>query len=79
MSVSCSSICIQYKALMPQHIGRYESGQKRCNSCDVFLIWDGRYCPCCGDKLRLSPRSSKYKQKYLKSRSEQKEIIPNGM
>jgi len=77
MSTSCNSICSKYKATLPQHMGRYESGQKRCNSCDIFIFWDGRFCPCCGDRLRLAPRGSKFKKKYLKAK--QKEIILNGL
>ncbi len=79
MSASCSSVCVRYKALKPVNLGRYETGQKRCNSCDIFIFWDGMWCPCCNERLRLTPRSSKYKQKYLKAKAAKKEILINGL
>ncbi len=79
MSCTCSGKCIPYKAIMPSHRGRYESGQKRCNSCNLYIFWDGHFCPCCGIRLRTSPRNSKHKQKFLKIQSQRKEIILNGL
>ncbi|MDH3360980.1 MAG: hypothetical protein OEL56_02235 [Nitrosopumilus sp.] len=79
MSVSCNHVCIKYKALMPGNTTRYTAGQKRCNSCGVFLFWDGLRCPCCNNRLRLAPRSSKYKEKFLHSKSAKKEISINGV
>jgi len=40
-------------------------GQKRCNSCDIFVEWNGVFCPCCGMKLRVTPRNRKWKEKIL--------------
>jgi len=79
MGITCNGICHRYKAKKPTTMGRYASGQKRCNSCNVFLNWDGIWCPCCNYKLRLTPRSSKYKEKFLKLKSEKKEFLVNGM
>lgn len=78
MGVSCSRVCVRYKAIMPKNMGQYATGQKRCNSCNVFLNWDGMRCPCCNDRLRLAPRSSKYKEKFLKLKTTKKEIL-NGL
>ena len=56
----CREICIKYgvKNLSPKEVGRYESGQKRCTSCEVYINWDGNHCPCCGHFLRTKPRNS---------------------
>jgi len=78
MSISCSSICVRYKAITPRSMGKYALGQKRCNSCNIFIHWDGIRCPCCNDRLRLAPRSSKYKEKFLKSKIIDKEFL-NGL
>jgi len=78
MSVNCNAICQRYKALLPKNMGRYTVGQKRCNSCEIFIYWDGLWCPCCNDRLRLSPRSSKNKEKFLKIKTSKREIS-NGM
>ena len=65
--MSCKGVCHKYKALKPPlGVGRYVKGQKRCNSCDVYIEWDGLYCPCCGVRLRVAPRHRKLKEKVLK-------------
>jgi uncharacterized Zn finger protein (UPF0148 family) len=63
--MTCKGICIHHKAS-----GRYASGHKRCQTCDLFIKWDGIFCPCCGRRLRIGPRSFKFKAKLRK----QKEI-----
>jgi hypothetical protein len=59
----CKGICIRHKALKPVGDGRYATGQKRCQVCEVFLNWNGLWCPCCGYRLRTKPRNIKYKAK----------------
>ena len=54
----CKGICIRDRAC-----GRYATGNKRCNRCDLFIKWEGLWCPCCGYKLRTKPRHSKFKAK----------------
>lgn len=63
--MTCKGICSRYKAQKPTGIGRYASGQKRCQVCEKFINWGGNYCPCCGYKVRGRPRSRKYKAKFL--------------
>jgi hypothetical protein len=36
-------------------------GQKRCQVCEIYLDWQGTWCPCCGYRLRIRPRNGKYK------------------
>ena len=57
----CREICIKHEAknLSPKEVGRYESGQKRCTSCEVYIYWDGEHCPCCGHFLRTKPRNAR--------------------
>ena len=59
----CKGICSRHKAMRPSNGGnRYLLGQKRCQVCQVFIYWQGSsYCPCCGYKLRVNPRNSKFK------------------
>ena len=61
--MSCKSICIRHKAQKPVGSGRYASGQKRCQICEIFMNWPGLWCPCCGYRLRAKPRNLKYKAK----------------
>jgi len=58
----CKGTCPKYRATGDIGIGRYAQGQKRCQICDIFLMWDGRNCPCCGFRLRQYPRSLKAKK-----------------
>jgi hypothetical protein len=54
----CKGICIRHKAS-----GRYATGHKRCQQCNLFINWDELWCPCCGYKLRTRPRHFKFKAK----------------
>lgn len=56
MAHACNEICENYRATRPSDGKRYGSGQKHCRSCSVFITWEGVFCPCCGKKLRVSPR-----------------------
>lgn len=63
--MSCRDICAKYKAKKPPRKGRYASGQRRCQVCEIFMSWQGSYCPCCGCKLRTRPRGSRWRKKML--------------
>jgi predicted amidophosphoribosyltransferase len=51
-------MCIRHKAL-----GRYTTEHKRCQQCNLFIKWDGLWCPRCGYKLRAGTRNMKFKTK----------------
>ena len=57
----CKGVCNRYRAPKPVGAGRYASGQKRCQICEVFMKTDEMWCPCCGYRLRSKPRNKKYK------------------
>jgi hypothetical protein len=63
LPMTCKGICLRHKAQKPVGSGRYASGQKRCQICEIFIKWDGLWCPCCGYRLRTKPRNLKYKAK----------------
>ena len=67
--MTCKGICTRYKAQKPVGTGRYASGQRRCQICEIFIKWEGLWCPCCGYRLRTQPRNLKYKAK-LRARVE---------
>ncbi len=62
--MGCKGNCTKYKATGSFFGGRYKNGQKRCQVCDLFIVWSGLWCPCCGYKLRSKPRNLKYKIKF---------------
>ena len=61
--MTCKGLCIRIKAPKPKGIGRYASGQKRCQICEEYLRHEGLWCPCCGYRLRGKPRNITYKEK----------------
>src|ERR687895_95311 len=73
-TMTCKGICVRHKAQKPVGSGRYASGQKRCQICEIFIKWDGLWCPCCGYRLRTKPRNLKYKAK-LRARNKKLEPI----
>jgi len=58
----CKGICIRYKVKKPVQRGRYSSGQKKCQYCDIWMMTEKTNCPCCGLKLRTKPRNKRYKE-----------------
>jgi hypothetical protein len=71
--MTCKGICIRHKAQKPVRSGRYATGQKRCQVCEIFIRWDGMWCPCCGYRVRTRPRSSKFKQRLRAIKKQNKE------
>ena len=62
--MTCKGICLRHRAPKPIQSSRYASGQKRCQSCEIFIKWDALWCPCCGFRLRSKPRNSAYKERF---------------
>jgi len=54
--MSCNDICKRYKITGNPRLRRYENGQKRCHKCEIYIRWDGLFCPCCGYRLRINAR-----------------------
>ncbi len=56
--MGCTDLCLQYKFTRPNGTKEwYGAGGSRCDRCDIFITWDGIYCPCCGLRLRKTPRT----------------------
>ena len=82
---TCSGMCKKHTVKKPSNQGRYESGQCRCQTCDVWLDYHGChlkdqspaipdrnvgwFCNCCNYRVRRRPRNKKYKD-LLRRRSE---------
>ena len=61
----CKGICSRHKAMRPSAGMRYLKGQKRCQGCQIFINWQGFFCPCCECRLRNRPRNKKNKDKLI--------------
>ena len=65
-TMTCKGICSRYKSGKPSGINnRYGIGQKRCSVCEVFMIWGGKHCPCCGYVLRTKPKGTQTRQNLM--------------
>src|SRR5437588_538712 len=73
--MTCKGICIRHKAQKPSNSGRYAIGQKRCQICEIFIKWDGIWCPCCGYRLRTRPRNKKYKARLIAGKKQRRSPI----
>ena len=68
----CRGVCVRHKIGKPPYRqGRYSTGQKRCQICEIFIQWDGLMCPCCSYRLRLKPRNMKSKIRLLSNKDKQ--------
>jgi predicted amidophosphoribosyltransferase len=64
----CKGVCHHHKPRWISQTLRYANGQKRCASCEQYLVWDGKFCPCCGRLLRHKPRTIKSKQMFVEQK-----------
>mgnify|MGYP006893770856 FL=1 len=77
----CKGICIDFKTKKPSTGGRYEFGQARCQTCEIWTDYRGAklksgepapegslgwYCVCCNIRLRQKPRGKEYKDRLTK-------------
>ncbi len=82
---TCKEICKKFKVKKPSGKGRYDSGQGRCQTCDVWMDHNGArlkdgspatedslgwWCICCNFRIRQKPRNRLYKEKF----KERKEV-----
>lgn len=61
--MTCKGICSRHKAKRPILGTRYGTGQKRCQTCEVFFQIESNFCLCCGYRLRVRPRNRLAKEK----------------
>lgn len=62
--MACKGICNRYKAKKPSNGAGWYTQNKRCMHCEIFIVGrDKRICPCCGYRLRGTPKNKKYKAK----------------
>ena len=53
----CRDIHGQYAEKVALRYGSpYDRGLKKCGHCDVYIRYEGIFCPCCGARLRDRPK-----------------------
>jgi|TARA_R110000787_G_scaffold70884_3_gene157748 hypothetical protein len=48
--------------------GAASQGYRRCSVCEIFLKYDGIYCPCCSNRMRVTPNNNKARQRVREKR-----------
>jgi len=70
MSNYCKNICtnIMYN---PKKLVRNVSQTlyKRCSKCCMFLKDVGIFCPCCGNRMKVSPSNNKSRKLYREEKN----------
>ena len=55
--MACLGKCHLYRSKKSgSKITKYGNGRKRCNTCNIFMKWEGSRCPCCNRLLRNRPK-----------------------
>ena len=61
----CKNLCsngeYEHKKLVR---GDLKREYKRCSKCCIFLKYEGVFCPCCGVRLKYSPRNNCARKRY---------------
>ena len=70
----CRNICERLKGKPSFEYNQYIDGKKYCRRCEIFLYYNGIFCPCCGMQLRRTP-SNKSGKERLKKRNKKSIIL----
>ena len=73
--MNCRSVCITKYGGRRTAKG-YASGYKWCSDCAASVKWYGIHCPCCGQRLRSSPKNSRYRLGPSRPRVDDGEAAP---
>ena len=68
MGNGCKGICnLRYstKKICARFRKDVEEGYRACRKCEVMILTEQKYCPCCGCQLSLLPTKNKYYKDHL--------------
>ena len=67
----CKGVCTNSEYETKKTVrGKLREDYRRCSICCVFLKYEGIYCPCCGVRLKVSPRNNCARKRYYKPKYE---------
>jgi hypothetical protein len=71
------NLCERFDSRFTVGKAHYGNGKKYCRRFEVYFLYDGIFCPCCGMALRTSPTNKRDKERLrqLKLRREEEERI----
>lgn len=65
---TCKMQCVRLQSFKLINGTRYSENQKRCRICDIQLICDGVFCPCCGCRTSIAARQRTKKAREMLKR-----------
>jgi hypothetical protein len=65
-TMACLNLCENLSSRTKVGYPYYVDGRKYCHRCEIYLHYDGAFCPCCGTALRITPTSKRDKEKLTK-------------
>jgi len=71
--MACRNLCERFNSRYTVGGSHYTNGKKYCRRCEVYILYDGIFCPCCGMALRTSPTSKRDKEKLRQSQLRREE------
>jgi len=57
--VTCTGRCGAYRAQNQAPRYAWFSGARYCKVCQIYVMWDGNFCPCCRRALARRPHQGK--------------------
>jgi hypothetical protein len=75
--MACRKLCERFNSRFTVGGSHYANGKKYCRRCEVYILYDGIFSPCCGMALRTSPTNKRDKERLrqLQLRIEEQDRI----
>lgn len=77
---ACKGVCERYRATGRDRETKslYRPGVVRCTTCNIFIEWDQRRCPCCAYQVKRKPLAA-HVRRLDKFRQKQNEAITTSL
>jgi hypothetical protein len=61
--MACRNLCERFNSRFIVGGSHYANGKKYCRRGEVYILYDGIFCPCCGMVLGTSPTNKRDKER----------------
>ncbi|MGB7956001.1 MAG: hypothetical protein WCF23_18665 [Candidatus Nitrosopolaris sp.] len=61
--MACHNLCERFNSRFTVGGSHYGNSKKYCRRCEVYIIYEGIFCPCCDMALRMSPTNKRDKER----------------
>lgn len=69
----CKGVCDRYRARKRDRVTKsmYQDGVVRCSTCDIFMRWTEKRCPCCAYQVKRKPLAAHTRRANI-----EKDLVP---